>query len=189
MPASFSSLHQGDSCTLHLPCGTFLRRDFVAVPQSLKPNVSKSYVESDFLLATARDDHFCVAIEFTMSCPRNHDVARPQKFTFNREALNDPSLRGILNDALLRIAATPWQINAHTHVSVLTQQPQDVLIEKAPMPKRLPRPEWIPVAVWKFRDAIIDAQKSRRTSAFSFMLVLLFMFGVLTGSVLLPLIP
>ena len=99
-----------------------------------------------------------------MSCPKNYAVSRPQKFSFDRAALRCPDKAKAVNHSLQQLALVPWQIDATSHLGVLTQQIQDVLSTCLPRPKRKPKPEWVSEDVWRDRDLIIDAVKARRRS-------------------------
>ena len=75
LPFTLDCYHTGDDVTLTVPCGFQCRRDFVVVvPASLRSNVRSSYVDADFVVGIARDDHFAVACLVLFDAARDHAV-------------------------------------------------------------------------------------------------------------------
>ena len=80
LPSTFSMFQRGESHTLQLPTGSWVRRDYVAVPAPMKDGVKKAYVDQEFLLATLREDHRasrcrgCVVLPQKLCCVEAAEV-------------------------------------------------------------------------------------------------------------------
>ena len=115
----------------------------MALPIDFLSFVALSEVDDDVLLAISRVDHSAVSVLVTIPCSKNFDVARPSRFAFNREALKDPESVALVRSHLAVLPVIPWQVDATTHVSVLTLQVQAALAEAIPSAKKKPMPAWI----------------------------------------------
>ena len=120
LPSTFDCYHAGNDVTLTLPCGFQCRRDFVVVPASLRSNVRSSYVDADFGVGTARDDHFAVACLVLFDAVQDHAVKQSKPFRFDRGALKNPEVIAGVSVALLALPVIPWQVDGHTHASIVT---------------------------------------------------------------------
>ena len=147
LPSTFDCYHTGNDVTLTLSCGCHSRRDFVAVPASIRNNVRSSYVDTVFVVGTACDDHFAVAC-LVLDAVRYHAVKHAKPFRFDRGALKSPDVIAGLSPALLALPVIPWQADGQTNASIVTKQIQDVLVEKGPFPKRKPKPSFVYQATW-----------------------------------------
>ena len=122
LPSTFDCYHTGNDVPLTLPCGFQCRRDLVAVPASLCSNVRSSYVVSDFVAGTARDDHFAVACLVLFDAVRDHAVKQAKPFRFDRGALKNPDVIAGVSAALHELSAIPRQADGRTHASIVTKQ-------------------------------------------------------------------
>ena len=79
LPSTFGDLHSGSDCTFTLPNGVNARRDYIAVFLCFRNNVYASYVDSDFVVATIRDDHSAVVCQLTFGTVRNDKIRRSSR--------------------------------------------------------------------------------------------------------------
>ena len=86
---------------------------------------------------------------WSCSVSKDEQVKKTKPVRFNREVLRDPDVIASLSREIEQLQLIPWQIDGHTHASILTKQIQDMLCKCAPVPKRKPKPSFLADETWK----------------------------------------
>ena len=153
VPATFESLHQGETCTYSHPSGIESRIDYLCVGGRLRVHAAHSEVRMDFDNGSPNEDHRLSVLTLEGELGDGGDRGRLWRPTFDRAKMATEEGRRIIREACGSFAHPDWATHPDDHC----QQVQDHLVDClqrhfATDPSRA-RASYIPDEVWQLRGA------------------------------------
>ena len=166
VPSTFPDLHFGESVTWRHPNGHASRIDFILLDTHLTMAGVSSWVDDDFDLLCAGEDHSMVGVLLTLeSVPPAALRTRIRRQKFDGAKMLSAEGRAQVASELSRIPPIPWTVDVHEHALRIQSCLEDVMQRCFPLEANRPRSGYIPDDVWRQRNARLHLK--RRTRSFN----------------------
>ena len=163
LPSTWDTIHHGDSATWRHARGSLSRIDFLAIGGSAGIQECASWVQQDFDLLNANDDHFPVLLQGVVvgeSASSSEHVL--QQGRVDRLKLLSPDGQATLRTAVAAYTPPDWNVHPDDHALHLQNFLQGVLHEHFSLSPARPRARYISDAAWFSRQKCNAFRKRTR---------------------------
>ena len=173
-PSTFAAWHSGIATTFTHSGGNQTRIDYIVTADSIRPYIVASFVDDAISLATVKDDHYVVGLDFVL--PVKCNASRPHfpKLRIDHSKLKDVHTQEVISERLRALPLVPWQVDVDTHAAALVRDLRQILVEEIPMTRQAARKSFISASTLahvhrqkllrkdRFRHACVDKSSRRR---------------------------
>ena len=153
LPSTFSACHEGPDCTHVHPVGGESRIDYFALSDELQQACVKTWVDFDFDMLNARDDHYALCLDLWQWRARaGHANVRCRKQRFDVDRLKDADVQARVVAKLETIALPSWDLDVNAHAAEFQEHVLRIFGEEIPWRNDRPRSRYLSDATWRLRQ-------------------------------------